>query len=266
MTMARRLAGIALAASLASSPTAVSSQVIAGRVLDGENGAGVGLAAIVVLDRERNPLLTRAADAQGGFRVEFPGPGEYYLIFDRLGYFETETPLLAVGADGNYAVDVEMRPEPLRLDPLQVTVSNEELAEFLTLSFGQHPATLRGYRSIQGIRLEEAKLESDDNTDLLRNLYIPVSHGINVCIGAFPGGAALPARMGYERIMAQGESQDVPASCGALYVDGFRCPNEHLEEIEMERIAVVVTLEGAVHLYTREFDWTFRPGGGLPAC
>lgn len=245
----------------------LDAQVISGRVVDAENGAGVGLAAIIVLDPERTPLLMRAADTAGVFRVDFPEAGEYYLVIERLGYFETESPLLAVAAGGEYSVDFEMRPEPIRLDPLQVSVSNEALEDFLTLEFGVHPATLRGYRAIQGVRLEEAKLKAEDNTDLLRWLYIPVSHGQRVCVGTF--GAALPARMGYERTMARADaasSIDPERQCGAVYVDGIRCRNEHLEEIDMDRIAVVVTVESAVYLYTRDFGWTFRPGSSTGAC
>ncbi len=247
--------------------TSVEAQIISGRVLDSENGSGVGLAAIIVLDPQRTPLLMRAADTAGVFQVDFPGPGEYYLVIERLGYFETESPLLAVDADARYSVDFEMRPEPIRLDPLQVTVSNGRLEDFLSLEFGVHPATLRGYRVIQGTRLEEAKLKAEDNTDLLRWLYIPVSHGSRVCVGTF--GAALPARMGYERTMARAEAAatvDPERQCGAVYVDGIRCRNEHVEEIDMDPIAVVVTVDGAVYLYSRDFDWTFRPASATGGC
>lgn len=244
------------------------AQVISGRVVDAENGSGVGLTAIIVLDPERTPLFMRAADTGGVFQVDFPGPGEYYLVLERLGYFETESPLLAVAAGGDYVVDFEMRPEPIRLDPLEVAVSNERLEDFLSLEFGVHPATLRGYRAIQGTRLELAKLDAEDNTDLLRKLYVPVSHGERVCVGTF--GAPLPARMGYERTMARAEAatavDDPGRQCGAIYVDGLRCRNEHLEEIDMDHIAVVVTLEDAVHLYSRTFDWTFRRGSLAQGC
>lgn len=245
----------------------LGAQTISGRVIDSENGSGVGLAAVIVLDSERTPLLMRAADTAGVFTVDFPAPGEYVLVIDRLGYFETESPLLAVAANRTYVVDFEMRPEPIRLDPLEVTVANEKLEDFLSLELGVHPASLSGYRAIQGLRLEEAKLKATDNTDLLRWLYIPVTHGSRVCVGTF--GAPLPARMYYERTMARAEESatvDPEGQCGALYVDGIRCRNEFLEDIDMDRIAVVVTVGGAVHLYTRAFDWTFKPGYDSGAC
>jgi len=232
--------------------------------VDSVNGAPVGLAVIIVLGSDREPLVQTAADVDGTYRVTLPGPGEFYLVAERLGYFESETPLVSVESPGPYGIDFEMRPEPFRLDPLRVTVENEKLEEYLSLEFGQHPASVPGYRSIQGLRLEEAKLKARDNTDLLRWLYIPVSHGRSVCIGTF--GAPLPKRGSWERTNARAEALDPDAQCGALFVDGYRCRNEFIEEIDMDRIAVVVTLGSAVHLYTRTFDWTFRPGGGEPAC
>jgi hypothetical protein len=75
--------------------------------------------------------------------------------------------------------------------------------------------------------------------------------------------------MGYERTMAASEAAgnvDDQSQCGALYLDGYRCRNEFLEQIDRDRIGVVVTIGEAVYLYTREFDWTFRPGVGTPTC
>jgi len=255
-----------LATVLLAGPRHAAAQEIRGRIVDAQNGAPVGLAIIFVLDAERELVERGAANVEGFYVIEPPGAGEYYLIIERLGYFENETPLLAVEAGGQYGVDIEMRPEPFRLDPLEVAVENEKLEDFLKLTFGVHPATIPGYRNIQGLRLEEAKLKAEDNTDLLRWLYIPVSHGLSgVCVGAF-GGPDLPARSGWERQNARSETADPERQCGALYVDDHRCRNEHIEEIVMDRIAVVVTFFGAVHMYTRDFDWTFQPGGGGPAC
>ena len=240
------------------------AQEIAGRVTDSGNGAPVAFAAVILLDAERTPIEVAGADVDGFYRVTAPGEGSYYLVVERLGYFENETPLFAIGPTGEYGIDLEMRPEPFRLDPIEVTVTNEELIDYLRLEFGQHPNSIPGYRSIQGIRLQEAKLKARDNTDLLRWLYIPVSHGRKVCVGTF--GAPLPERMSYERTNARAESQDPEAQCGALYVDGFRCRNEHIEDIMMETISVVVTTRGSVYMYTRDFDWTFSPAGAAPAC
>lgn len=245
----------------------IAGQDIRGRITDAQNQAAVGLASIFLLDADRRVVARSAADTEGHYEIAVPAASEYYLVAERLGYFPNESPLLSVAAEGAFRVDMELRPEPFRLDPLEVTVRNEELVDFLRLEFGVHPATLRGYRTIQGVRLAEARAAAVDNTDLLRKLYIPVSHGIRVCINSFGPGAELPERMSHERVMNSAASTPaLVSSCGSLFVDGYRCRNEHIEEIVMDRIAVVVTLESEVHLYTRDFDWTFRPGGGSPAC
>lgn len=264
-----RLAPVLAALALVA-PLTASAQELRGRVVDSENGVPVGLAAVFVLDAAREPVVTGAADVDGYYQVQLPSAGEYILIVERLGYFETESPLLAVSGDGVFGADFEMRPEPFRLDPLEVVVENEALEDFLTLEFGVHPATIMGYRSVQGVRLVEAKLKAEDNTDLLRWLYIPISHGRDVCVGTFGAGTELPERMGYERTMAATEaasaSVDPRRQCGRLSLDGFECRNEHIEEIPMDQIAVVVTIPGEVRLYTRDFDWTFKPGGAAGSC
>lgn len=260
---------LAAAALLATASSPLSAQVVSGRIVDAGNGEPVGLTAVILLDAEREPLVSSSAELDGRYRVQAPGPGEYYLVVERLGYFANETPLFAVESEGQYRVDLEMRPEPIRLDPLRVAVRNEELEDFLSLEFGVHPATLPGYRSIQGIRLEEAKAKAEDNTDFLRWLYIPVSHGRRVCVGTLGSGDELPERMQYERINARADAmdqRDFSDQCGALYLNGYRCRNEQIEEIDLDRIAVVVTFRGAVRLYTRDFDWTFRPGFEGGAC
>jgi hypothetical protein len=228
----------------------LGAQEIRGRVVDASSGVPVGLAGIFLLDRERELLVRAATDTEGYYRLEAPKPGEYHVFAQRLGYYENETPLLAVGEDGPYGVDIEMRPEPIRLDPLEVAVRNERLERFLTLELGVNPNSIFGYRVIQGVRLQEARLKARDNTDLLRWLYIPITHGRAVCINT--GGRAFPERGGNRRM---GERQ-----CGKLTVDGFVVRNEHIESIDMDRIGVVVTLPGEVRLYTREFEWDFRRG------
>ena len=229
----------------------VRGQEIHGRVVDSPTDVPVPLAGVFLLDDEREVVVGVLADSLGRYILKAPRGGEYYVFVQRIGYFETESPLVAISDGGQYELDLEMRPEPIRLDPLEVTVRNEELESFLTLKLGVNPNSIFGYRAIQGARLEEAKFKAVDNTDLLRWVYVPVSHGIEVCVGSF--GMPMPDRT---KRLERGERQ-----CGGLYVDDHRFRNEHIEEIDMDRIAVVVVLGGSVYLYTRTFEWTMRPGG-----
>ncbi|MEM7414806.1 MAG: carboxypeptidase-like regulatory domain-containing protein [Gemmatimonadota bacterium] len=272
--MLRRLVRLAtvvvvgVASTLLGMTPELSAQEVRGTVTDASNGASVGLAAVILLDGERNAVRTSIADVEGRYVLPVPGQGEYYLIAERLGYFESESPLLAIGGEGVFGADFELRPEPIRLDPLEVTVTNEQLTDFLTmqLGMGENPSAFIGYRAMQGERIARAQIEADDTSDFLRRLYVPISHGQEVCIGSFGRGTGLPARMGYERVMEAQARPDPTSTCGTLYINGFRCPNDQIEALDRYRVAAVVVLPGEVHMFTRDFDWSLKPGGANGAC
>jgi hypothetical protein len=265
-----RSASIVLLA-LAIRASCALGQQVEGRVYDAENGAPVGLAGVFLLDRDRDVVVRSLADVEGRFALKAPRGGEYILVAQRLGYFENETPLLALDEGGAYGVDFELRPEPIRLDPLRVSVRNADLEDYLSREIGENPNGVFGYRVIQGLVLEEAKARAEDNTDLLRRLFVPVHHGREVCLGWGRFGprsspTALDGTVDPSwRPSSEGEP-DTNFPCGRLYVNGYRCPAELLETLDPDLIGVVVTLGGDVHLYRRDFDWTFRPGSGGGAC
>ena len=252
----------------------VGAQTVQGKLLDAENAEPVSMAGVFILSAGREVLVRSASDTAGFYSIDAPEAGQYYIHVQRIGYFENETPLFQAEAGRTYAVDIEMRPEPIRIDPLSVTVRNEELERFLTLEFGENPNALFGYRAHQGAILQEAKLGARDNTDVLRRLNVMVSHGRQICINALPGftipslrtqtGSLLMGESAEELGRLASEVQETVdgGGCGTLFLDGNLMPNEQLEQLDMESIAVVVTLPNSVRLYTRSFDWTMRPGGG----
>jgi len=252
----------------------VGAQTVQGKLLDAENAEPVSMAGVFILSAGREVLVRSASDTAGFYSIDAPEAGQYYIHVQRIGYFENETPLFQAEAGRTYAVDIEMRPEPIRIDPLSVTVRNEELERFLTLEFGENPNALFGYRAHQGAILQEAKLRAKDNTDVLRRLNVMVSHGRQICINALPGftmpslrtqtGSLLMGESAEELGRLASEVQETVdgGGCGTLFLDGNLMPNEQLEQLDMESIAVVVTLPNSVRLYTRSFDWTMRPGGG----
>ena len=267
-SITRLVVAVVVTLAVVSVPVGLQAQTIRGQLVDAENGAPVGLAGIFILSAARDVLVRAASDMAGFYSVEVPDAGEYYLFVQRIGYFENETPLFRAEADRTYSVDVEMRPEPFRIDALSVTVENEELETFLTLRLGENPNGLFGYRAYQGSMLQEAKLGAEDNTETLRRLNVWVSHGRQVCINAVAsGGASLPSRNGLARSTTpdQGEAigdrgRVIPAveesgqggrGCGSLYLDGYPVPNDQIEQLEMESVAVVVTLPGTV----RQWGW-----------
>ena len=178
--------------------------------------------------------MATLSDSEGRFVLKAPAAGEYYVAMQRIGYEAMRSPLIAVEEDGAYMLELETTPEAIPLSGLEVSVTNETTLNWLYREFRGSPHAMEGFRLIRGIRLEEAKSKSRDNTQLLRWLYIPVSHGREVCVLALFD------------------------ACGQLYVDGRWMPAEHIESIDMASITTVVTvLEGSarVYLFTSDFDW-----------
>lgn len=258
------LAGVATA--LAAVATAVGAppvlgQSLAGMVRDAHSGAPVQAAGIYLVDAGGERRGVAMSDSLGRFRIDLPTSGEHALVAERFGYEAVRSPLFTVGDTDLDAVTIslEMEPRPLELAELSVTVRNEQLTDWFSLRWGQNPAVFPGYRLIQGLRLEEARIRSEDNTELLRWLYIPVSHGREVCLGS-----PMPAlERGGGRVASGGAGVRLAGTrCGKLFVDGEPMPAEHLDRIDMRSIGAVVFFDTplSVYLFTRGFDWTSARG------
>lgn len=211
-----------------------AAQEIRGRAADESTGAAIAFAEVALLDGDGLPVVAAVADAEGRFVLKAPASGEYYVAMQRIGYVNMQSPLIAVEDGAAYDVELETAPEPLHLQGLEVSVTNETAVNWLRREFGGPPNAMTGFRLIQGLRLEEAKSRSDDNTGMLRRLYIPVSHAMRVCV------------------------LSLFDACGQLFVDGRWTPNEHIDRIDMESVQAVVTVrEGGsrVYLFTSDFDW-----------
>lgn len=273
--LSRAITALCLCAGLVWASDA-GAQTVRGTVLDASSSRGVSLAGVYVLDRDRNSILVAMADSLGRYTLTLPASGEYFLAAERFGYRDTESPLLALSADRDYGLDLELRPEPLGLEPLNVTVRNVRAVEWLTREFGIDPRGEFGFRLLQGDRLAEARTKGRNRPiETLRWLYIPVSHGVDcVSINAVPRavtigfsgsrnaafgtpGAAPVGTQSMEQMRAEFERG--PDRCGRLYVDDRLLPNEQIESIDMARIAAIVTMLGEVRMYTVGFDWSFRP-------
>ena len=243
----RRRVALLLPAALLTVAAPAQAQILRGRIVDATTQAPVALGGALLLDRGQNPVAEALADSLGRFVLEAPEAGEYYLVGHGLGYSQTISSLLAVGT-GEYDLELELEPEPFQFDPLEVTVRNEELIDWFRLNGGGNPNAVFGYRAIQGADLEAARLGAKDNTHMFRRLFIPVFHGRTPCLGY--GGTRFD----------RGTRQTVSAGCGSLYVDGIRLPVEHIETLDSRTFAIVVVLPPTVYVFTRGYEWGFRPG------
>lgn len=211
------------------------AQELRGRAVDAHGGAPVAFGEAALLSDQGIPVAAVVADSAGRFVLRAPVAGEYRVVVHRYGYEETRSPLMILEDGRAYEIEVEVRPLPVSLPGVELSVVNEaETIQWLRRAWGGHPNAAKGFRLIQGARLEEAKSKSDDNTEMLRWLYIPVSHGRRVCV------------------------LSLFDDCGQLYVNGRWTPNEHIDRIDLNSIAVVVTTgrkRGSVYLFTHDFDW-----------
>ena len=266
---------------LASTASPAAAQQIRGRALDSSTGFPVPLAGVWLLNAERDQLDLAMADSLGRYFLTVPDSGEYFLVAERYGFFETQTPLLGIAASRDYDLDLELRPEPIRVEGVEVTVRNERVNRWIQGELGllEHPAGMFGYRVLQGSRLMEAKTRSKfDPTETMRWLYIPVQHGrcvsinrhlraSNVSWARGPRNQAFGGGMGgttsreeiADRLVDAAEAEaGGECNAGSLWLNDRRVPNEHIERINMTTIAVVVTLPNMVRLYTYDFNWAFR--------
>lgn len=259
-----------LAAALAPAVPA-AAQLVRGRVVDAARGQPIATAAVFLLDRERDHVAVMVADSLGRYAVQVPMEGEYYLVAQRFGYVDMETPLLRIGVERNYALDLELTPQPLGLEGVEVVVRNEEVIDWLTLEFGANPAEAFGFRIVQGGQLDVAKERGGfDPTNTLRFLYVPISHvGECVRINLLPRAQRISGwdglrdgvvgAMGVAPVGTRARDATAGADgCGTLTVDDRVIPNELLDTIDMTSIAVVVTLPGLVRMYTYGFNFAFR--------
>lgn len=211
-----------------------AAQSIRGRTSDVSTGGPIAFAEVALVDREGLPVVAVLSDSVGRFMLDAPGGGEYYVVMQRIGYLTVRSPLVAVAEGATYDMELEAAPDAVQLPGVNVFVGMEVTVGWLRREFGGHPYAMKGFRMIRGARLEEAKSGSRGNTEMLRRLYIPVSHARRVCVlGLFD-------------------------DCGQLYLNGRYVPNEHIDSVDMKSIAMVVTVreDGArVYLFTSDFDW-----------
>lgn len=116
----------ALAALLACGADALRAQEIVGKVLDEVRETPVAGAVVSLVTFTGETDAQTIADPEGRFRIAPTREGEYYLQASRLGYETGRTPLLKLEMTGTAPVDVLLRPAPVGLEGLSVTVDRLE--------------------------------------------------------------------------------------------------------------------------------------------
>lgn len=108
-------------------PSPAAGQVIRGRVIDAESGAGVALAQVVVSGVGHRYTGRTTTGADGRFSVRLRRGGSFRVQVARAGYAETRTRSLTVGPHDTVGVDVRISTIAHRLDPVTVTARARRL-------------------------------------------------------------------------------------------------------------------------------------------
>lgn len=105
---------------------ALPAQTLEGRVLDGRTGDPVATAYVVLVTEDRRSVVGVTADRDGGFSLEPPSPGSYFLYASALGYRPAGDGLLDLGEGGWMEVEIRLQPDPVLMDSITATVSRTE--------------------------------------------------------------------------------------------------------------------------------------------
>ena len=103
-------------ATLAAAPSAISGQVVLGRLVEAGQGNAVGGAMAVLEDhsgRGRAQALTRTGT--GLFQLDVPAPGEYRVRADRIGYATTYSEWFRLAAGDTVSLRIEAPVEAVSL-------------------------------------------------------------------------------------------------------------------------------------------------------
>ena len=108
--------------SILAAPAAAAAQVrIEGHVIDNETLSPISGARVVITMVGREGSIARLfTDDDGLFVYEAPEDAGYRFHVDRLGYRETETPILWTDGYRDYDIEIRLDPEAVLLAPIEV--------------------------------------------------------------------------------------------------------------------------------------------------
>lgn len=150
-------------------PAGAPAQMIEGRVLDQENEQPIGGAIVSLVDADGDEHGRVLADSVGRFRILPSDAGEFYVVAERFGYYETRSPLFALSTEGLATLDLMLIPEPVGIEGLEVSV--EELAEDELRQLGLTPAQL-GNRWIDRHEIDRIPIKRDLGVILERTAQV----------------------------------------------------------------------------------------------
>lgn len=110
--------------------TRADAQVVSGRVTEEASDSVLQAVSVTLLLRSNEVVVRTLTDGRGRYVLVAPGPGEYRIVADHLGYRRLESPLARIATDQAVTIDFELPIDPVEVEGIEVEVQRlEELKQ-----------------------------------------------------------------------------------------------------------------------------------------
>jgi hypothetical protein len=215
---------------LLASATASRAQVISGTLLEADSRAPLRDGRVTLLDRDSAAVGRVRTDSAGAFLFSLPRGGSYRLLAGQVGYRETISPRLTIGALDTLQVEFSLARDAVVLDPLVVTARSRRLTP------AAQDFYYRATHSLAGDFITRAEIERVHplrTTELFRR--IP-----GVQTSPLPGGNSVTIRGGCRPTLY----------VDGVRVDGYRSIDDLAQPLELEGLEVYRSPDQAPPQYT----------------
>ena len=225
-------------------PTPALAQTILGRVLDEVTERPVGGVVVRLVARSGQERTRTLSDSAGRFVVEPPEPGEYLLVTERFGYYETRSPLLALGTEGRAPLDLMVTPEPIGLEGLEVSVEERAAEELQSMGLSVNSL---GNRWIDREKIEAIPVKRDMGSILERTAQagLRVNRPENLTMGSDDIGLCVA--------ILRVRTADGGGRCALVVLDGVPITGPGALDIDpdaIESIAILEPIEASTYFGT----------------
>lgn len=105
----------------------LSAQTLRGRITEGRTQVPMADVAVSLLDPDANVLAQTTSGPSGGFVLEAPGPGEYYVRAEKLSYTTvTDGIFVFQTEEAEMSIALFMLPQPTEIEGIDVRVAREQ--------------------------------------------------------------------------------------------------------------------------------------------
>ncbi len=214
-------------------PASARGQTIIGQVLDQLSEQPVGGVIVSLIERDGEEKLRTLSDSVGRFILAPPQAGEYLLVTERFGYLETRSPLIALGMEGEAALDLMISPEPIGLEGLEVSVEEQASEELELMGFS--PTSL-GNRWINSEDIDAIPMKRDMGSILERTAQI----GMQIVRpeNLTPGSDNMGLCVSLQRARTQGRG-----TCALVVLNGIPISGVQAMDIDPTAIESIAILE-----------------------